>query len=254
MRARVTGRFGAFADFELEAYLCGELEATRRAELDQALLNDVALHAYIAERNRARAEFVVAHPLRMTAADRAELSLRRVPAARSLLPRWLIAAALAPACLLALWWTGSLLAPDRSASRLLASASERDTIRTKGPGLAAELYVKRGEHVFRPRADEALKPGDFVRLSVEASRAGYLSVLARDERGAVSVYYDRLPIGAGRFTVPDSLQLDTSSSDELWLVVVTGDPRPAQGYARGFASGEVPNTTHLLLTLHKEKP
>jgi hypothetical protein len=108
--------------------------------------------------------------------------------------------------------------------------------------------------VFRPRADEALKAGDRVRLSVEAARPGYLSLLARDERGEVTVYYDRLPVQAGRFTAPDSLLLDASSSDELWLVIVAGEPQSAVRYARALAAGQPPDATHVLLTVHKEKP
>jgi hypothetical protein len=245
MRARVTGRFAAFADFELEAFLCGELPVERRRELERAVATDAVLRDYLAERARAQLEFAAAHPLR--AAPNPLRSPRR----------WLLGAGVAaPALVIALWWSAG-----SSNGALTAGARERegdppvrDEIRIKGGGLAVELYVKRGERVFRPRTDEALEAGDRVRLSVEVPRAGYLSLFARDERGAVSVYYDRLPVQAGRFTAPDSLLLDASPSDERWLLVVDSEPRSADHYTRAFAAGQLPDAAHALIDVRKEKP
>jgi hypothetical protein len=252
VRTRVQGRFAAFPDFELEAYLCAELPVERRMAVEHERARDAGLGAYLLERERERGKFAAAHPLRFD-----PLAVRAEPPARAL-PRWLLwAGAAAPAFALALWWTsGASDATGRDASSgdRGPAAVERDTIRIKGGGIAAELYVKRGERVFRPRPDEPLKPGDRVRLSVEAASAGYLSVLARDERGAVSVYYDRLPVRPGRFTVPDSLLLDASTSDELWLVVLADEPHAADHYAQAFAAGKPPAAAHALLTLRKEKP
>jgi len=248
MRARVTGRFAAFADFELEAFLCGELPPERQRELERAVVADAVLRDYLAERARAQAEFAAAHPLRAARVQR--------PSPR----RWLLAASVAaPAMALALWWSassseGALTAPALGAGERGSGPLARDGIRIKGDGLAVELFVKRGERVFRPRADEALKAGDRVRLSVDAPRAGYLSLLARDERGAVSVYYDRLPVQAGRFTAPDSLLLDASPSDERWLLVVDSEPRSADHYTRAFAAGQLPDAAHVLIDVRKEKP
>jgi hypothetical protein len=267
MRARIEGRFAQWPDFELEAYLCGELPAARREALDRARDLDGALGAYLHEREQARLEFATAHPLRFDP--------RTVPAAaahETPLPRehtgwsrrrglaW-ASVATAPLLGLVLWWSSG--APDtvvrdtavRGADgRTREPAEERDTIRIKGNGLVAELYVKRGQRVFRPRPDEALAAGDRVRLSVEAPSAGYLSVVGRDGGGAVSVYYDRVPVPRGRFTVPDSLQLDASPGDEVWLVVVAGEPHAADHYARALATGTPPDGAHALITLHKEEP
>jgi len=250
MRPRIRGRFAAFPDFELEAYLCEELPAERRAELERAIAADAGLRTYLADRARTRSEFAAAHPLRLELHDARARTTWLSPR------RWLFAAGVAaPALVLALFWSnGSFTATPAGTGAPDSAPFARDAIRIKGSGLAAELYVKRGQRVFRPRPDEALKAGDRVRLSVEAARSGYLSLLARDERGAVSVYYDRLPVQAGRFTAPDSLLLDASPGDELWLVIVASEPRPADQYAHAFAAGHIPDATHVLLTLHKEKP
>jgi hypothetical protein len=93
-----------------------------------------------------------------------------------------------------------------------------------------------------------------VRLSVEAARAGYLTLLARDEHGSVSVYYDRLPVQPGHFTVPDSLLLDDSASDEVWLVLLASEPRAGGDHAQAFAAGQAPGAPHVSFTLRKEKP
>jgi hypothetical protein len=252
MRARVRGRF-AVPDFELEAFLCDDLPPERRAEIERASLADAALSAYLTERGAARARFAAEHPLRSPAS---EPTLARETAALRAARRWLLAAALAaPALALALWWNGARSAATRAPSFATdADPAARDTIRIKGDGLTAALYVKRGERVFRPQPDERLKAGDRVRLSIETAHAGYLTLLARDERGAVSVYYDRLPVQPGRFTVPDSLLLDDAPGDELWLVLLASEPRNSDEHARAFAAGQVPDAPHVVFTLRKEKP
>lgn len=256
MRARITGRFAAVADYELEAYLCAELSPARRAAVELAAQHDPALSAYLAERAQARDSFAASHPLRLDSAAAGAAATRAARSPWWQARAWLLAAtAAAPALALALWWAGvGANATAVPAGRNAGRAFERDAVRIKGNGLAVELYVKRGERVFRPRADEALEPGDRVRVQVETASAGYLSLLARDERGAVSVYYDRLPVQPGRFTAPDSLLLDSSSSDEQWLVLLASEARPASDYARAFAQGKAVDAAHLLLTLHKEKP
>jgi hypothetical protein len=252
MRTRVTGRFASFSDFELEAYLCMELSPERRAAIDRAAEVDAALSAYLVERAEARAQFAAAHPLRLPSRAAAPARARAWQQAR----RWLLLPAVAaPALVFALWWSAGTQGARSAAGHARDSApGVRDTIRVKGPELAVRLYVKRGEFVFQPRPDEVLKPGDRVRLSVDSARTGYLSVLSRDERGAVSVYYDQLPVQPGRFTVPDSLVLDAATSDEVWLVVLAAQPQPAARYSPAFAAGRAPDDTHVLLTVRKEKP
>jgi len=249
MRARITGRF-AVADYELEAFLCGELSPERCAEIERATLADPGLRGHLAERSASRARFAVEHPLRLSAIPAPAGALSAARASR----RWLLVAALAaPALALALWWSGARSAATPSFAAEAAPGA-RDTVRVKGNGLAVELHVKRGERVFRPRPDERLRAGDRVRLSVEAARAGYLTLLARDEHGSVSVYYDRLPVQPGHFTVPDSLLLDDSASDEVWLVLLASEPRAGADHARAFAAGRAPGAPHVSFTLRKEKP
>jgi hypothetical protein len=250
MRARITGRF-AVSDYELEAFLCDELPAERRAQIERAALADPGLRGYLAERSASRARFAAEHPLRLAASVSARAD---TPSALRAPWRWLLAAVVtAPALALALWWS------DARSTATPSFATEvdpggRDTVRVKGDGLSVELHVKRGERVFRPQPDERLRAGDRVRLSVEAGRAGYLTLLARDEHGSVSVYYDRLAVQPGHFTVPDSLLLDDSASDEVWLVLLASEPRAGADHARAFAAGQVPGAPHVSFTLRKEKP
>jgi hypothetical protein len=68
------------------------------------------------------------------------------------------------------------------------------------------------------------------------------------------VYYDRLPVQPGHFTVPDSLLLDDSASDEVWLVLLASEPRAGADHARAFAAGRAPAGPHASFTLRKEKP
>jgi hypothetical protein len=255
MRARIAGRFAAASDFDLEAYLCDELPADRRREIERAALSDTGLHEYLAQRSAARARFATEHPLRRPADGWAPPDAR---AARRTPRRWLLAAAVAaPALALALAVWGSdrpSATAGRGSSADDRGRAARDTVRIKGDGLAAELYVKRGERVFRPQRDERLRAGDRVRLSVETARAGYLTLLARDDGGTVSVYYDRLPVQPGRFIAPDSLLLDDSASDEVWLVLLSSEPRAGQDLAQAFAAGRAPDAPHVSFTLRKEKP
>jgi hypothetical protein len=257
MRARIVGRFAAASDFDLEAYLCDELPPERRREIERAALLDAGLHEYLAHRRAARARFAVEHPLRLPPGGWAPPDAR---AARPAPLRWLVAAAVAAPALalglaLVVWGReGPSASAGRGSSADERGRDARDTVRVKGNGLSAELYVKRGERVFRPQRDERLRAGDRVRLSVETARAGYLTLLARDDRGTVSVYYNRLPVQPGRFIAPDSLLLDDSASDEVWLVLVSSEPRSSQDLAQAFAAGRAPNAPHVSFTLRKEKP
>jgi len=264
MRARITGRF-AVPDHELEAFLCDELPPERCAEIEGATLADPGLRGYLAERSASRARFAAEHPLRLPASiggiapalrgGAMSIAARAgaLSAGRASRRRLLVAALAAPALALALWWSDarSAVTPGFATE---TDPDARDTVRVKGGGLSVELYVKRGERVFRPQPDERLRAGDRVRLSVEAGKAGYLTLLARDEHGSVSVYYDRLPVQPGHFTVPDSLLLDDSASDEVWLVLLASEPRTGEDHARAFAAGQAPGAPHVSFTLRKEKP
>ena len=56
MQVRIQGRFYPLSDYELEAYLCEELEGEARARVEEALARSPELRAYIAQRQAARAD------------------------------------------------------------------------------------------------------------------------------------------------------------------------------------------------------
>ncbi|HTU63827.1 MAG TPA: hypothetical protein VMF89_35425 [Polyangiales bacterium] len=228
MKARGPRRFPPFSDFELEAYLCDELSADARARVQRALEQDAALQSYIADRQRARAVFAERYPL--------QRRRRRWPAALSILG----AAAIAAASLLLV---------------LQTPAAPPDTVRVKGHSeLRAALSVRRGEHVWTYRPEQALRAGDQLMLSLDSDVPGYVTLLGRDARGEIAVYFDGLEAPGGRFVAPSSLTLDAALGEELWLVVLSPQRRAAEEYFEQLARDQPPDVPHAYFRLRKEPP
>lgn len=235
LQVRIRGRFHPLSDFELEAYLCEELDAAGRARVEETLARSQELQAYIDERRAARASFAERHPL----------SRRRSQRLAAGWKLWLAGSALAAAA--------ALLSVSLPTSRRVPGGG-LDTVRAKGNTLQAELYVKRGDAVWVHQPEIAVQPGDALRLQVVSTRAGYLTLLGRDASGRVSVYYDQLVTSGGRFSAPDSLILDAGGGDEEWLLVFDPQARPASDYGQAFAHGELPEAAHAVFRLHRAQP
>jgi hypothetical protein len=236
IKPRIRRRFEPLADFELEAYLCDELAPEERARVERAFAEQPELRTYVEGRLAAREAFAAQHPLQLGSAR--GRSRRR-------LALGLGAGALAAAAALLL-----VLPLDAPAHPVRV-----DTVRIKGRSpLRAELFVKRGEQVWKFRPELGLRAGDRVRVVIEREQPGYLTLLGRDARGRVSVYYEGIPTAAGRYAVPDSLILDAQEGDEQWLLIVTPEPPAADSYRDGFARAELPEAEHALFMLHKESP
>lgn len=235
MRHRVRRRFEPWSDLEIEEYLCGDLTAEQAARLEAGLQTNPALREHLEARQRERAVFFRAHPV-LALAPRPKPFLWPVLSAASVLGL---------AVLSALWLFRAADTPDRP------DRPERTTIVARG-ALKASLTAKRGERAFAYREGVLLRAGDQLRLTVETESGGYLSLLGRDQRGQVSVYYRSIPIPPGSATAPDSLVLDDDLGSEDWIVVVTPEPIAAEELIRRLESGAPLGGQGALLTLEKE--
>lgn len=223
-------RFAPFSDFELEAYLCEELSPDARARIEAAIEHDADLRGYIAERQRSRASFVERHPLQRRPRSRA------FPTVLSLV---------AAAAIAALGLSGVLHTPPQSP----------DTVRVKGHSeLRAVLSVRRGQQVWTYQPEQALRAGDQLMLSLDSDIPGYVTLLGRDARGEIVVYFDGLEAPGGRFVAPSSLTLDAALGEELWLVVLSPQRRAAEEYSNQLARDQPPDVPHAYFRLRKEPP
>jgi len=230
MKARVARRFEPFSDFELEAYLCDELPPEARARVEAALEQDDVLKGYLSERQRARATFADRYPR------------WRQPRRRLLSVALAVLGAAALALLVAL-------------PNLGPNGEVRDTVRVKGrTELRALLSVKRGQEVWAYKPEQALRAGDQIMLSLDSDSPGYVTLLGRDARGEIAVYFEKLETPGGYFVAPTSLTLDAALGDELWLVVLSTRRRAAQEYFAPLQREGPLDDPHAYFRLRKEQP
>lgn len=220
MRTRVKGRFGPLSDFEIEAYLCGDLGPEDRRRVEVAISASAELREYIQKRQEEREDFFRAHP---------RPELRRAPAR------------IAPVRVLAFAGAAAVLVFAVIFVVLFAGGEKTTTadpgIRAMG-ALKATLTVQRNGRTFRYRPGVLLREGDRVRISVESPRSGHLTVLARGHGGKFEVYYDALPTTAGEYTVPDSLILDEHVGVEDWFIILAPAGKNPGEYVKQLSSGE----------------
>jgi hypothetical protein len=243
MKPRVRRRFEPVSDFELEAYLCDELDAIRRAHIERCIASDHELGAYVETRQRSRASFADLHPLQV---DALVLRRRERRSVRALFP--LLGAAAAVFLGLTVWWPQERTNPQRL-------NSSTDTVRVKGQvELRAHLAVKRGQHVWAHRPELRLRAGDQLRLAVDTDAPGYVTLLGRDAHGNVTIYYDALQTSGGRFLAADSLTLDAQAGDELWHVVLSPQRQAAAVYTEKLARSELSDVAHAFFRIQKDPP
>lgn len=230
IKAKVRRQFEPLSDFELEAYLCDELSAEARARVEACSASDPALRAYLEQRQQARAQFAVQHPLRTRKSRRALFSMLGLG----------LAAAAALSVMTVLPEADSGSAPGK--------------VRVKGAAvLQASLSVQRGPQKWVHRPEIQLRADDQLMLTVDTDGPGFVTLLGRDTRGEITVYYDALPTAGGRFVSPTSLTLDSQPGDELWLVVFAPEERAADAYAKGL-TGDSLDVRHALFQLRKVAP
>lgn len=216
MRTRVKGQFEPLSDFEIEAYLCGDLGPQEKERVEAAVSASAELQEYIQKRRAEQEAFFREHP-RLEV----EKEPRRVAPMRFLAWAGAAAAILVVALFVVLY---------------IGGAKDEPGIRAMG-AVKATLTVQRNGRTFQYREGVLLREGDRVRLSVESPKSGHLTVLARGPGGQFEVYYDALRTTAGDYTVPDSLILDEQVGVEDWFIILDEEGKDPREYVRRLQSG-----------------
>ncbi len=216
MRTRVKGQFEPLSDFEIEAYLCGDLGPQETERVEAAISASAELQEYVQKRKVEQEAFFREHP---------RLEIEKEP--RRIAPvRFLAWAGAAAAVLLVALFVV-----------LYAGGTKDDPgIRAMG-AVKATLTVQRNGRTFQYREGVLLREGDRVRLTVESPKSGHLTVLARGPGGRFEVYYDALRTTAGDYTVPDSLILDEHVGVEDWFIILDDEGRDPRQYVQKLRSG-----------------
>ncbi len=219
-------RFAPFSDYQLEEYVAGVADPADAHSIERAAAQSGELARYLAERRAERAAFLLRHP-------RLERDPRR--------PR-----------LTRLGFSGALLAACAAAAVmwLTPPAGDAPEVRVKG-GARASIVVQRDGRTFPRTEGVLLRPGDKLRLVVDAPRPGFVTVVARDRQGFTALY-DAVAIAAGETALPGSWVLDDTPGPETWFVLIAEEASAASRLQEVLRQGspiEVPLT---VLTLDKE--
>jgi hypothetical protein len=154
------------------------------------------------------------------------------------------AATLAASTLLVLWTGGGF-----------------EQTRSKG-GPHVSWFVKRGEYVYRGRADEPLYPGDSLRFLYSSDAPRYFALLNLDARSA-SIFYPAAGQAAAVRTGNDialdfSIELDGQLGDERVYALFCDTPfaiEPLRAVLEKTAALPAPSGCHSdSITLHKVAP
>ncbi len=207
-------------DALLERYLAQALEGEPRARVEALLAESAPDRARLEELRADSAAFLIEHgPGPLVARYEAE---RKPPAWWR---RWpvLLAPALAAAVALGVLWPGE------------------DPYTVKGSVVLA-LHRKVGETSTRVGPDEPLAPGDAVRFEVRADKDGFVAVLGRDSRGAVTVYHpyggtQAAPYAAGAPLLPTAIELDDAPGAEDLYALHAPSPFALEVAVRALEAG-----------------
>lgn len=232
MRTRVKGQFEPLSDFDIEAYLCGDLGPQEKERVEAAIAASVELQEYIQRRRTEREEFFSAHP-------RLNIEIQDRPAPLRVLAWAGAAAAVVVLALFVVFYSGDKPAPGDPGIRAMGAVK-------------ATLTVQRNGRTFQYREGVLLREGDRVRLSVESPQSGHLTVVARQGGGKFEVYYDALKTTAGEYTVPDSLILDDYVGVEDWFIILAPAGRDPREYVQKLKSGAPLDARATLIQIMKE--
>lgn len=234
MRTRVKGQFEPLTDFELEAYLCGDLGPQEKERVEAAIAASAELQEYIQKRQAEREEFFSAHP-RL----KIDTEPRRVAPVRFLAWAGAAAVVLVVALFVVLYAAGDRTGADDPGIRAMGAVK-------------ATLTVQRNGRTFQYREGVLLREGDRVRLSVESPQSGHLTVLARHGGGKFEVYYDAVKTTAGEYTVPDSLILDDHVGVEDWFIILAPAGKDPREYVQKLKSGAPLDARATVIRVMKE--
>lgn len=228
---KISRRFASVSELELEEFLCGDASEAVQGKISELARSNSEFAEHVREREAGRAAFQLQHP-RLRSAEPTP-SRRRTWG-------WTLACSSVVVAAAAIFVVSR---PEESVS---------SQIRQRG-AVKASLAVRRDGRVFAHGEGVLLRKADQVRLTVESSRGGYLSLLGRDELGIVSIYYDSVPIAAGTATLPGSLVLDDFVGEEKWYVIVTEAQVTAESLAERLRSNDALGVPATALVLVKEE-
>jgi hypothetical protein len=200
------------SDLTFDEWHTGELSAARERELGAHVAS--CLRCATRERAlRSEAAGYLQNPESGATLNRLfQHSARRITG-----PGRLVRSAAGVAAMLALgfvaWRAERPIEAGRPARELSVEARGRIAAGTRQKGgLQLGYFVKRGEAVYRGAKGEQLRPGDQLRFTLRPQRTGYLTILALDSRGSVSVYYPaKGSSGAAIVPTGDDLALEVAT-------------------------------------------
>lgn len=237
-------------DIELERLIAGDFPAARVAELE----------AKATDADRARREELKAEHAAFLGTVDIDAEVRAIGRKmNSLEPERKPAAS---------WWrwifAGGALAA--AAAALLVLVGRRDP----GPGTDDDIGIKgnsitlvvhaSGDTGSRMLASgDAIAPGTRIRFEVGAPRAGYVTVIGFDARGATTVYY---PFGGAQAAVydpkvggllPGAIAVDATPGSEKYFAVFSEQPFSVESVAAGVqGKGAFPQgVSHAEVVLEK---
>jgi hypothetical protein len=156
----------------------------------------------------------------------------------------------------------SLLALAAAALLIVRSPRDYDEIRGKG-GARIGFYVKRGEHVARGAASQAVRTGDLLRFVYSAQADTHLALFNLDARAATVYFPARTDRAASIRKGTDvpldfSVELDASPGVEHVHALFCPEPfalEPLRAELEAQRQLTPPQScTHHVITLHKEAP
>jgi hypothetical protein len=215
----------------IERYAAGELSSEAARAVETHLNSCTGCGARYALIQKDRGEFLRAHPFGDLRAAGAvgvsgELWYERfmhlfgVPVLRPVL---------IPVCMALL--IGIMILPF-TGNRGLVDTSSLSEVRYKGSAKPLSYIYKRNGVVYESALNDVFVPGDKIQLFYDSRIEQYLSLFSVSIKGAVSFYHPeersrscsiRTGVGA-RLAYPVSIEVDSSTGDELVVALFSKDP------------------------------